>query len=251
MLLKKYRSRINTFRGKNLVKLSEFTKFKRLFIRLKKTNGKNFSGRITMRYRGGGIFYMYRRVDNLFTKYNVNYKLLGFDRSLYSTGLLSLVKSNNGITKYILSPANFSESNEVFTTFSFIDNNTSLGCSIPLGWIPNNTLIYNLESLPEKGSCLIKAAGVFGKVMSHSNNHVRVMLPSKKIKKFSKYCLASIGRVSNIFHKFQNYGKAGIKRNLNIRPRVCGENMNATDHPNGGRTRGGKPTKNYWGKIIK
>ena len=71
-----------------------------------------------------------------------------------------------------------------------------------------------------------------------------IKLPSKKIIYLSKYCLATIGRVGNLFHKFQNYGKAGFNRNMNKRPRVAGEAMNATDHPMGGRTRKGKPIKN-------
>jgi large subunit ribosomal protein L2 len=251
MLLQKYKPRNNSLRDKIILKLEKYSKFKRLFLRLRKQNGRNYTGRITMKYKGGGIFYKYRKIDFFSYKYNFKYNCIGFDKSLYSSALLSLMKSTLNTYKYIISPTNLVLGKEIKTTFSFNNSIDSLGDSIPIGWIPNNTLIYNLETKPFNGSKLIRSAGSYGKIIAHSKNTVKVLLPSKKIIKFSKYCLAQIGRVSNIFHKFQNYGKAGYNINLNKRPRVNGENMNPVDHPNGGRTSGGKPTKNFWGRVIK
>ena len=251
MFLKKYKSIINSLRNRTLLKLNNYFKFKRLTVRLKKKNGKNFLGRIVNKRMGGGYFYRYRKIDNLHYKIKNEYLLLGCDYSRYNTGLLGLLSTQTNIKKYFLLPENFNKQKYFKTTFFFQNFKNSIGHTIPLGWIPANTLIYNIETKPFNGSKLVRAGGTYAKIINHTTNYVKILLPSKKIIYLSKYCLASIGRVSNILHKFQIFSKAGIKRNLNIRPRVKGEAMNAVDHPNGGKTRGGKPTKNYWGFIIK
>lgn len=234
-----------------LLKLNNYLKFKRLLKRLRKNNGRNFTGHITMKYKGGGNFYLYRKIDFFHYKYNFIYNLIGYDKSFFSTALLLLIKSNNGIYKYIIAPNNINFNKSIKITFFFQDSNFNLGDIIPVGWIPNNILIYNIEIKPSGGSKLVRAAGTFGKILSHSQKNVKILLPSKKKKIFSKFCLASIGRVSNIFSKFQNYGKAGYNINNNKRPRVNGTKMNCVDHPNGGKTRRGNPIKNFLGKIIK
>ena len=115
----------------------------------------------------------------------------------------------------------------------------------------NNSIIFNLEKTPGKGGKYIKSAGTYGILIHHTENEVLIKLPSKKKCYFSKYCIATLGRASNILHFLKNSGKAGINRYNNIRPTVRGETMNPIDHPMGGRTRGGKTTKNPWGKIVK
>jgi large subunit ribosomal protein L2 len=46
-------------------------------------------------------------------------------------------------------------------------------------------------------------------------------------------------------------GKAGLNRNVNLRPRVRGVAMNAVDHPHGGRSKTNSPEVTPWGKIAK
>jgi len=106
------------------------------------------------------------------------------------------------------------------------------------------TLIFNLESKPGVGGQLIRSAGTFGKIINQYEDRVSLKLPSKQIKHLSPFCMATIGRASNALHFLKILGKAGISRYLNIRPTVRGETMNPIDHPNGGRTRGGKPRRN-------
>lgn len=108
----------------------------------------------------------------------------------------------------------------------------------------SGTLIFNLENKPNFGGQLIRAAGTYGRILNHYDENVSIKLPSKQIKYMSPYCIATIGRTSNIFHFLKILGKAGISRFFNIRPTVRGETMNPIDHPNGGRTRGGKPRRN-------
>lgn len=250
MFLKKHKPLNNSLRNKITLSFLKFLKFKRLIISLKKKNGKNFKGRIVVRHKGGGKKFMYRIVDNLNFKYNYSYKLLGYDYCYYRTCILGLFESFNKIKKYKTLPDKFYKK-DIKTTFFFKGYDLNLGDSIPLGWIPNNILIYNVESRPKSSSLFINSAGTYGKVVSHTNNYVKILLPSGKKKYFSKYSLASIGRVSNLFYKFQNYGKAGYLRNMNKRPNTKGKNMNSYDHPNGGKGLGGRPIKNFTGKIIK
>lgn len=251
MFLKYYKPKNNSLRNKILLRFNKYTKFKRLTLNLKKKNGKNLCGSINSKYRGGGVRFKYRVVDNYCFKYNLPFRLLGYDYCYHRNVLLGLLSTTNEIKKYIILPESTVDKNIFNVTFNFKNKVENLGDTLPIGWIPTNTLIYNLELYPGSGFKLIRSAGTYGKIIEHTNTKVKILLPSKKYFFFSKYCLAMVGRTSNMFFKFQKLGKAGYRRNLNRRPRVCGENMNACDHPNGGRTRGGKPTKNYWGIIIK
>jgi large subunit ribosomal protein L2 len=230
--------------------LLNIKKFKKLFLKSKKNpSGRNKNGRITIRHKGSGIFGFCRNVDYYRTYKNDLNNFVGYDFNKKSTTPLALIKYHNGNISYILAPDNILENQNITTTFFF--NKLLGGYSLPLGWIPNNSIIHNLELKPNFGGTYIRSAGTFGKIISHNNDDVLVQLPSKKKQYFSKYCMATIGRCSNNLHFFENYGNAGYSRRNNIRPTVRGETMNPIDHPMGGRTRGGKPTKNPWGKIIK
>lgn len=251
MFIKKFKPITNGTRQKKLITLPKRLKFKPLIKYIKKKNGKNLNGRIILRYRGGGFRKKYRIVDYFNFKYNFKYSYIGLEKSKHTSAPIMLMKSENNFFKYITQPLDFDITTKINTTFAFLNKELSNGQTLPIGWIPNNTLIFNLETHPFSGAKLIRSAGVYGKIVAHNSETVNVKLPSKKIIAVSKYCFATVGRIANLFHKFQNYSKAGLIRNLNRRPRVAGEAMNACDHPMGGRTRKGKPIKNIWGKIIK
>lgn len=250
MLLKKYKPLNSSLRFRVNIdkKLLSLNKFKRLFYLKKNNSGRNNFGQISVRHKGGALFSSNRiidffrliKLDGVFLSYDIDKK--------YST-FLALIKYSNGIMNYILSPHDLKKNQLIKTTFEHSLNH--IGITKPLGWIKNNSNIFNLEIKPKSGGVYIRAGGVFGKILSKNKGKVLIKLPSKKKLLFSKYCLATIGRSSNIFNFLKVYGKAGISRKYNIRPTVRGETMNPIDHPNGGRTRGGKPRKNPWGKIIK
>lgn len=251
MFLKKIKPSTNGSRNKKLIYLKKRLKFKPLIYTLRSKNGRGIDGKIIARYKWTGLKKKYRLIDYYNVKYNFSYNLVGYELTRYTNSLLGLMQSKNNFKRYVILPDNFNEKNYMITTFQFFNKDESLGHTIPIGWIPNNTLIYNLETKPNQGAKLIRAAGTYGKIITHTNNYVYIKLPSKKLIKVSKYCFASIGRVSNTFAKFQRLGSAGMSYKLGVRPKTLGESMNATDHPNGGRTRKGKPTKNFWGKIVK
>lgn len=251
MFLKFFLPKTSGIRFKIIVdkKSLNLIKFKKLFFKKKNNSGRNNTGQITVRHKGSGIFNFRRKID--FFKINMDNKnkFISYDIDKKYSIFLGLIKYENGSINYILAPNDLKKYQSIYTSFNLPDN--SFGCSAPLGWIKNNTVIYNIESKPNCGGRYSRSAGTFSRVIFHTEKSVLVKLPSKKLKFFSKYSLASIGRSSNLLHFLKKFGKAGAVRYLNIRPTVRGETMNPIDHPNGGRTRGGKPRKNPWGKIIK
>lgn len=251
MPFKKFTPKTSSIRFKVIINkhFLKLNKFKKLFFKKKKNNsGRNNSGQITVRHKGSGKFNFKRKID-IFREYNCPGNFINYDLDKKHTGFLSLIKYINGSFSYILAPNEliFNQSIGV----NFINIGKSIGNACPIGWLKNGVVIYNLENNPRCGTKYIKSAGTFGKIIHHTKNNVLIKLPSKNLKYFSKYCFASIGRVSNILHFMSVLGKAGASRLKNIRPTVRGETMNPIDHPMGGRTRGGKPTKNPWGKIVK
>lgn len=230
-------------------KILNLKKFKRLFYSQKNNSGRNNSGQITVRHIGGGLFNFRRKVDIYRDYKNNENKVFALDIDKKYSSFLGLIKYKNGCYLYILAPHELVINQQIGTTF--LINEATIGYSLPLGWMSNNSIINTVEIKPCMGGKYIRRAGVFGTVIMHFEETVLVKLPSKKLKHFSKYCMATLGRMSNILHFLKSYGKAGISRYFNERPTVRGETMNPIDHPNGGRTRGGKPRKNPWGKIIK
>lgn len=225
------------------------TKFKRLFFSKKNNSGRNNQGKITVRHIGSGIFNFRRKVDFFRTNTDKKNNFISYDIDKKYSTFLALIKYKNGCVKYIMAPNELQENQSITTTFS--SYNIKIGNAMPIGWIFNSLLIFNLELKPGEGAKISRSAGTFCRIILHRENTVLVQLPSKKKIYISKYCLATLGRASNLLHFLKNYGKAGVIRYHNIRPSVRGETMNPIDHPNGGRTRGGKPRKNPWGKVVK
>ena len=252
MLLKKYKPLNSSLRFRVNIdkKLLNLQKFKRLFFKKKNNSGRNNFGHITVRHKGNGLFNLRRYVD-FFRLKKTEGNFISYDIDKKYSSFLALIKYNDGSVAYNLAADDLKKNQKISTSF-----NTQLnipGITKPLGWIKNGSNVFNLELKPLDGGKIIRAAGTFGKILGANKNKDKILikLPSKKRQYFSKYCLATVGRSSHVFHFLKVLGKAGISRFYNIRPSVRGETMNPIDHPNGGRTRGGKPRKNPWGKIIK
>lgn len=114
------------------------------------------------------------------------------------------------------------------------------GNVLPLGNIPEGTLIYNIELRPGDGGKLVRASGSFARIVSKTEVEVRVKLPSHKEKLFSSACRAAIGTVAGAGRPEKPFLKAGNKyKRMRARnklyPHVSGISMNAVDHPFGGK----------------
>jgi len=225
---------------------------KKLTVFLKQKAGRNRSGRITVRHRGGGVKRLYRLVDFGQEKLGVPAKVLALEYDPYRTAFLALIEYPDKEKKYILAPQDLKPGDEII-----FDEKTSLkiGNRMKLKNIPVGLLVHNIEILPGQGGKLTRSAGSAAKVLAQEGKYTALEMPSGEIRKILSECFASLGVVSNPEHRYQTIGKAGRIRRKGWRPTVRGAAMNPVDHPHGGgegRTPIGlKFPKTPWGKPAR
>lgn len=233
---------------------------KRLVKGIGRTGGRNHSGKITMRFRGGSMQHkkVLRKVSNVGPYSRLIVKRLEYDPQ--RSGYLSLVQSlwNPSLFYYILAHSNWKKNEEIsgynLKNLQEWDNYKS-GRTLPLSKIPQGSSIFNIEILPHQGAKFVKAAGTHAVLLQKESDHSLILLPSKGLKNFNNFCLATLGSVINESYHLKRLGKAGFNRILGNRPRVRGVAMNPRDHPHGGKTpvSGGRgnPSLTKWGKLAK
>ncbi|XXN13871.1 MAG: 50S ribosomal protein L2 [Candidatus Hodgkinia cicadicola] len=213
--------------------------------------GRNNTGRITVRHRGGGHKKTYRLIA---------YKrLVGFKsevvRMEYDPNrncCIALTRSSNNTFCYILGTEGLKTGDLVEASKSSIE--CALGNAMLLRNIPVGTKIHNVELYPGAGGAVSRAAGAFCQVYSKSAKAVTLKLCSGKLRLFNPECMATIGIVSGRENMSTKLGKAGRSRWLGRRPSVRGVAMNPIDHPHGGgegKTSGGRHPVTPWGKPTK
>jgi large subunit ribosomal protein L2 len=214
-----------------------------------RSRGRNFSGKITVRHKGGGHKRLYRFIDFKRNKKNIAGRIVAFEYDPNRNTTLALVQYSDGEKRYILQPDRLKIGSVIWSGMNI---SIAIGNALPLKNIPLGCEIHNLELYPGKGAQLLRAAGAFGKVMSRVGNSTGIRLCSKEIRLINNECLATIGKVANSFVYNVILGKAGRKRWLGIRPTVRGSVMNPIDHPHGGgegRSPIGRPKPlTPWGK---
>jgi large subunit ribosomal protein L2 len=107
-----------------------------------------------------------------------------------------------------------------------------------LGDLKNGTEIFNIEHKPKDGGRFIRAGGSSATVMNKEGSIVKIMMPSKKLKKFDSHCRATIGVIAGDGRKDKPILKAGkkfyiMKSKSKLWPRTSAVAMNAIDHPFG------------------
>ena len=225
---------------------------KRLLLALKKKAGRNFSGRITIRHRGGGVKRLYRIVDFGQEKLGIPGKVIALEYDPNRTAYIALVEYQDGDKRYILAANDLKVGDEIICAERAeikIGNRTKL-INIPVG-----TQVYNIELEPGKGGKIVRSAGTSAKVLAQEPPYTHLELPSKEIRKVPEECFASIGQVSHPEKRFEKIGKAGIRRLKGWRPTVRGSAMIPAAHPHGGGKAkapiGLKHPKTPWGKPAK
>jgi large subunit ribosomal protein L2 len=218
---------------------------------IKKTGGRNNTGRITSRRRGGGHKRMYRIIDFKRDKTGVEGKVLAIEYDPNRSARIALVKYSDGELNYILAPDNLKVGNLIIS-----DENADIqpGNTMPVSKIPLGAFIHNLELKPCKGGQIARSAGNSCMIISKDDHYTQVKLPSGEVRMVLNNCRATIGVVSNLEHENISYGKAGRSRWLGIRPSVRGVAMNPVDHPMGGgegKTSGGGHPVSPWGMPTK
>jgi large subunit ribosomal protein L2 len=234
MALKTFRPTTPTNRYKALPAFEEITKHspeRSLTVALRKSGGRNSTGRITCRHVGGGHRRRYRLVDFKRQRRNDPATVLGIEYDPNRSARIALVQYADGTKSYILAPSGLLVGALVN---SGPDVSADLGNALPLSAIPLGTIVHNIELTPGRGGVVARAAGQEAIVTNREGDYALVKMPSGEIRKILGKCYASIGKVGNSDHMNVISGKAGRSRWLGIRPTVRGMCMNPIDHPNGG-----------------
>ncbi|VAV90632.1 LSU ribosomal protein L2p (L8e) [hydrothermal vent metagenome] len=219
---------------------------------LTKKGGRNNTGRITMRRKGGGAKRLYRIVDFKRVKFDMSATVLHIEYDPNRTAFIALIEYEDGEKSYIIAPQRISDGDKVVSSLSGAD--IKPGNCMPLSKIPVGTVIHNLEMKPRKGAQIARSAGAYAQLVGRDGGFAQVRLKSGEMRLIPDTCLATIGAVSNADHSNINLGKAGRNRWLGRRPSVRGVAMNPIDHPHGGgegRTSGGRHPVTPWGKPTK
>ncbi len=237
--------------GYTFSELTTSEPYKPLLAPLHKKGGRNNTGRITTRHRGGGHKRRYRIIDFKRNKFGVPAKVLTIEYDPNRSARIALVGYADGDKRYILHPKGLAVGEEIS---SGEKAEIRIGNALPLSNIPMGSVVHNVEMKPGKGGQLARGAGTSVVLTAKDEKYAQVRLRSGEIRKVLLRCLATMGEVGNEEHANINLGKAGRKRWLGIRPTVRGVAMNPVDHPHGGgegRTSGGRHPVTPWGKSTK
>ena len=221
---------------------------KSLLMKIAKTSGRNNTGRITCRHKGGGVKQSYRIIDFKREKFGIPATVKTIEYDPNRNVRISLVFYADGEKRYILTPEGLNVGDVIV---SGTDVAIQTGNALPLDLIPLGTIVHNIEMIPGRGAKLVRSAGNFAQVMAKEGNYVTVKLPSGEMRMIRKECMATIGSLGNSEFKNLKIGKAGRKRYMGVRPTVRGVTMNPCDHPHGGgegKTGPGGHPKTPWGK---
>ena len=234
MGIKKYGPYTPSRRNMTGSDFSEITKSapeRSLVASLKKNAGRNAQGKITVRHRGGGNRRKYRIIDFKRNKVDIPAKVVAIEYDPNRTANIALIVYADGVKSYILAPAGLKIGQKIVSGPSA---EARIGNCLALADIPVGTMIHNVEMYPGAGAQLVRSAGVGAQLMAKEGKYATLRLPSGEMRMVPISCRATIGVVGNGEHSLINYGKAGRKRHMGIRPTVRGAVMNPNDHPHGG-----------------
>lgn len=206
---------------------------KSLVVPLNKKAGRNNTGSITVRHRGGGAKRKYRIIDFKRQKDNIPAKVATIEYDPNRTAFIALLHYADGEKRYMLATKNLKVGQ---TVISGEEVEIAEGNSMQLKNMPEGTFIHNIELKPNKGAQLVRAAGASAQILGfdESGRYVNIRLTSGEQRKILATNRATIGQVSNVAHSLERLGKAGRTRHKGIRPTVRGSVMNPNDHPHGG-----------------
>ena len=216
-----------------------------------KSGGRNNTGRITTRHRGGGHKQRYRIIDFKRNKNGVPARVERIEYDPNRSAHIALLLFADGERRYILAPKGVKVGTEIRDGS---DAPIKPGNAMPLRNIPVGTLVHNIEMKPGKGGQIARSAGSGVQLVAREGEHATLRLRSGEMRKIPSDCVATIGEVGNVEHNLRSLGKAGAKRWRGVRPTVRGVAMNPVDHPHGGgegRTSGGRHPVSPWGTPTK
>jgi large subunit ribosomal protein L2 len=218
----------------------------------KRSGGRNNSGRMTNRYRGGGHKKRYRIIDFKRNRHDAPAEVLSIEYDPNRSAFIALTQFEDGEKRYIVAQNGLQVGQKVVSGENAAPE---IGNAMPLASFPLGTIISCIELHPGKGAALARSAGSFAQLMARDGKFATVKLPSGETRMILTTCMATVGAVSNSDHQLLVSGKAGRSRWLGRRPRTRPVAMNPVDHPMGGgegrasgghpRSRNGIPAKGY------
>lgn len=232
----------------DFAEITTSTPEKSLLKPLRRKAGRNNTGRITCRHKGGGHKKTYRIIDFKRNKFGITGVVTTIEYDPNRNTRISLVVYADGEKRYILTPYGLNVGDKIV---SGPEAEIQTGNALPLELIPLGTIIHNIEMVPGSGGQIVRSAGGSAQLMAKEGNYVTIKLPSSEMRMVRKECLATIGALGNSEFKNMKIGKAGRKRHMGVKPTVRGVTMNPCDHPHGGgegKTGPGGHPKTPWGK---
>ena len=218
---------------------------------LRKSGGRNNTGRITMRHIGGGHRRTYRIIDFKRDKTGIPGKVATIEYDPNRNARIALINYVDGEKRYIILPKGLKVGD---TILSGPESDIVPGNALKLKDMPVGTVIHNIELAPGRGAKLVRAAGMSAQLMAKEGKYAYIRMPSGELRLILQECMATIGQVGNEDYENVSLGKAGKTRYLGRRPTVRGMVMNPVDHPMGGgegKSKGNKHPLSPWGTPAK
>lgn len=254
MAMKTYRPSSPGIRFRTGAGFDEITKVepeKGLLAPLKRSGGRNNTGRITSDHRGGGHRRLYRTIDFKRDKLGIPATVEAIEYDPNRSSRIALLCYVDGERRYILAPDQIRVGDSVISGDERVD--IKAGNALPMRSIPVGTVIHNIELKTGKGGQLVRSAGAGAQLMAKEGEYALLKLPSGELRHVRSECRATIGQVGNLEHENISMGKAGRSRWLGRKPVTRGIAKNPVDHPHGGgegRSKGNHP-QTPWGKPTK
>jgi len=217
----------------------------------KRTGGRNNTGRITTRHKGGGHKKKYRVIDWKRQNFDVVGTVERLEYDPNRTAYIALITFDGDEKRYILAPQRLQAGDKVVAGEK---TDVKPGNAMLLKNMPVGTIIHNIEMKAGKGGQLCRAAGTYAQLVGRDHGYAQIKLASGELRLVRQECMATVGAVSNPDNMNTNKGKACRNRWRGIRPTVRGVVMNPVDHPHGGgegRTSGGRHPVSPWGQPTK
>jgi large subunit ribosomal protein L2 len=253
MAIKQYKPTTPARRGMTSQDLDVVTAkkpVKSLLATKKRKAGRNNTGRITLRHRGGGAKRFIRLVNfNLPAGTKATVEHIEYDPG--RSARIARIKDQDGKLHYVLAGHGMKQGDMIESTN---EAKMETGNRLPLSEISVGATVYAIELQPGKGAQLVRSAGVKAQLAAKEGDYAMIALPSGELRKVPIGCKATLGAVGNEQHQNVRIGSAGRKRKMGIRPTVRGVVMNAADHPHGGGDGGrhgaGKAPRTPWGQLT-
>jgi large subunit ribosomal protein L2 len=254
MSIKTFKPYTQSRRQMSVSDFSDITKTnpeKSLIKIIKKKGGRNNTGQVMVRFRGGGHKRFYRIIDFKRNKFDIPAEVIAIEYDPNRSSRIALLQYQDGEKRYIIQPLGVKVGDILM---SGADAEMKPGNSLPLTNIPVGTFIHNLELTAGKGGQLVRSAGAAAQLLAKEDDYAHIRMPSGEIRLIRVNCYATIGQVGNLDHENITVGSAGRNRHMGRKSHVRGTAMNAVDHPHGGgrgKSKGNNQPRSPWNQPAK